>query len=344
MKKIFLTVLSMVMLSTSAFAFPFFKKEQVPHLVTVPLFNSESNAANRVWAGTFELVWNDLMDNVLKAPVQFVDGENAFANELNKQNFKKDYLSEDSYYTAHGVMTKAFKSVIEKALEEKFNEKSDILDSLSWNGKSFLIYSMLKKDFEFITAFKELKKAKFANKGKKIKYFGIEKNATSDLRDSVSVLFYNSSNDFAVKIYTKTDDKVILYRTDDTSSFDKMYNDVLAKSKAYNGVKSFTKKDRLKVPFIAFKTKHIYEQLSGKSILNSDLTIDEALQTVDFKIDNKGVKLKSEAALVMKMSLEPIGKSEPRDFYFDDNFVLYLIEKEKPYFALKVADMVGLSK
>ena len=65
------------------------------------------------------------------------------------------------------------------------------------------------------------------------------------------------------------------------------------------------------------------------------------MQTVDFKMDNKGVKLKSEAALIMKMSLRPTPK-EARKFYFNDTFVLYLIEKDKPYFALRVADVEGL--
>ena len=344
MKKIILTALAISLLSSSAFAFSFFKKTKQADLLTVPLFNSETVAENKVWAGTFELVWNDLMDNVVKAPVVFTDGESALASELNKQNFKKEYLSDNAYYTAHGVMTKSLKKSIEVGLLEKFNDKSDILDSLSWNGKSFLVYAMLKKDFEFVSAFKELKKDKFANKGKKVKYFGIERNGKSELRDSMSVLFYNSSDDFAVQIYTKTDDKVILYRTNDNVSFEKMYNDVLAKSSVYKGSKAFTKKDRLRVPFIEFKTKHLYKELANKTILNSDLTIDEALQTIDFKIDNKGVKLKSEAALVMKMSLEPIGKSEPRDFFFNDAFVLYLIEKDKPYFALRVADLAGLNK
>ena len=52
---------------------------------------------------------------------------------------------------------------------------------------------------------------------------------------------------------------------------------------------------------------------------------------------NKGVKLKSEAGLVMKMSLEPTPNST-RKFYFDNKFILFLIEKEKPYFALRITD------
>ncbi len=344
MKKIILTLLAISLFSTSVSAFSFFKKKDSFKLQTVPTFNTETTAENKLWVGTFELVWNELMDNVVSAPVKFIDGENYLANEFNKQNFKKYFLSENAYYTAHGYMTIDLKNTIEKALLEKFNDKSDILDTLDWSDRNFLVYAMLKKDFEFITAFKELKKAKFANKGKKVKYFGIDRNGESDARNSVSVLFYNSSRDFAVRVQTKANDNLILYRTDDNGSFENMYEDVLAKSSKYDGSRTFTTRDRLKVPFIEFKTKHTYDELAGKRIVDTDFVISKALQTVDFKMDNKGVKLKSEGALVMTMSCMPIIKKENRDFYFDDTFVLYLIEKEKPYFALRVANVEELNK
>ena len=92
-----------------------------------------------------------------------------------------------------------------------------------------------------------------------------------------------------------------------------------------------------------FSQKSI-EGYFAKKIANTDFVIDEALQTIDFKMDNKGVKLKSEGALVMQMSLMPVEKKEYRNFYFDDTFVLYLIEKEKPYFALRVANFEGLKR
>ena len=37
-------------------------------------------------------------------------------------------------------------------------------------------------------------------------------------------------------------------------------------------------------------------------------------------MDNKGVKLKSEGALVMQMSFMPVEKNEYRNFYFDDTY------------------------
>ena len=59
-------------------------------------------------------------------------------------------------------------------------------------------------------------------------------------------------------------------------------------------------------------------------------------------MDNKGVKLKSEAVITTKLTSVGPGRLErPRYFYFDDTFVLFLIEKgkSKPYFALRVHDI-----
>ena len=98
------------------------------------------------------------------------------------------------------------------------------------------------------------------------------------------------------------------------------------------------------MPNLKFKNNHEYTELEGKTIKNTLFTIGSALQTIDFNMDNKGVELKSEAALIMKMSMPLPVVEEPRDFFCDDTFVLFLIEKDKPYFALRVKDAASLNK
>ena len=341
MKKILLTLMAMMLFTSSAFAFS--KKSPKTELVVMPMFSTESNAQNKVWVGTFQLVWNDLMDNVVKAPITFSDGPSHLAGELNKQEFNKDMLSENSYYTAHGVANMNLKNQIDEALMEKFNETSDILKSMDWSGKNYLVYAMLKKDFEFLSAFDELKKGTFGSSKAKVQYFGIDDKSPKGLRENVSVLFYNNEKDFAVELRTKQQDRVILYRTDDDRAFSFIYDDMLKKASEYADSDRFGDKDKLKVPFICFKSNNEYPELEGKTIKDTDFTIDKALQTIDFKMDNKGVKLKSEAALIMKMSMPLPVMRKPTNFYFDDTFVMFLIEKDKPYFALRVTDVDSLN-
>lgn len=342
MKKILLSLLSVLILSSSTYACDIFKKQTSDNVLTANLFNSQLTNDNTVWVGTFQLLWNNLSDNYVKGPIVFSNGQVLLAEELNKQEFNKSMLSENAYYTTYGVMTKPFKKEIESDLKKKFNDKSDILDTLDWNGKNFLAYAMLKKDFEFVKAFAQLKKDKFGSLSKKVKYFGLDNNTSIEQRNSIKVLFHNSDNDFAIKINTKANDKVILYRTDCNKSFEDIYNSMLEKALVYEGSKNYLAKDRFKVPYIEFSTKHTFDELADKHIKGTDLVINKALQTVKFKMDNKGVKLKSEAAMIMKMSLAPSDLQKPRNFYFDDTFVIFLIEKDKPYFALKVVDVNGL--
>ena len=73
--------------------------------------------------------------------------------------------------------------------------------------------------------------------------------------------------------------------------------------------------------------------------------IQKAIQTVKFSLDEKGGEIKSEAAIDMKVSGMSIGskpkEDEPRYFYVDDTFAIFLREKgkTKPYFAGRVDDI-----
>ena len=60
--------------------------------------------------------------------------------------------------------------------------------------------------------------------------------------------------------------------------------------------------------------------------MGTNIIIDQAIETIKFDMDNKGVKLKSEAAMtIMKMSLMP--DMEQRLFYLNDTFVIFLKRK-----------------
>ena len=342
MKKLFLLLSILLLSGTLAMA----KTEKT--LDVLPLLASPSNQANRLWVGTFQLVWNDLMDGIVKGPVKFEHYKSPLAKQLNKQKFKADQLSEDSYYKTYGETSPELKAQIETAIKEKFNETSDILDSFDWTpepGKYF-IYAMLKKDFKFLTAFDKLKPARFAHSFKKVDYFGIDENSDKVLDNMINVLFYNSKDDFAIAIRTDGNDIVYLYRTDDDKTFDKLYSDMFMKKVYYDGPSKFNENDELKVPNINLYREKSFAELCNHKIKGTDMIISKALETIDFKMDNEGVKLKSEAAMaVMTCALAP-EKQEPRKFYFNDTFVLFLQEtdKIKPYFALRVDDVSLINK
>lgn len=330
MKKFLITALTILM-GAAVFA---------SEIDVLPTMSGKSNVQDRVWIGTFQLVWNDLADKFVFGPVRFFEGNPQSANELNKQEFTTDDISSKSYYKYSGRITKDTKKTIEKGIKKKFNETSDILGQIDWtpSAKSFIIYAMLKKDFEFIYPFDKLGKLPFKNNN--AEFFGINRSSDKELRNSVKVLFYNSPNDYAVLLKTKTNEDVYLYKTANTKPFNYLYHDMLKKQYLFEGNKAFEEKDELRVPNIKFFEEKQFEELQNKRIKGTQYTIGQAIETVKFEMNNQGVKLKSEAAITMKAMAMP-SEEMPRRFYFDDTFVIFLKQgnKSKPYFALRVNDI-----
>ncbi len=309
----------------------------------IPTIDSPSEAKNTVWVGTFQLVWNDLIDEVVKHPVEFAQ-KSPMADLLNKREFTTDDLLDSSYYKKAALASPEIKKEIEKAIKEKFNETSDILGMFNWTpakGK-YILYAMLKKDFEYIKPFDKLDDAEFSGSKGMVKYFGINKKSSSALRYTVRVLFYNGPDDYAIALRSKQGDDVYLYRTDDEKTLNLLYDDMMRKSDKFMGIRTFGKLDEFKAPIIDFKKECEFTELCNKPIKNSDFIISKAIETVQFKMDETGVKLKSEAGIMVGCTCCPTFREEPRYFYFDKRYVIFLQEKSKPYFAMKIEDAKAL--
>ena len=331
MKKLIISLLTTLFLFSPAFA---------GNIDVLATMQSKSNIQDRVWVGTFQIVWNDFMDKIAHTVIKFPEGTPQIVNELNKQDFTVEDLSENCYYKYSGKVKKNTKKTIAKAIKRKFDETSELLEQLNLtpDKNKFIVYAMLKKDFEFLKPFDKLGKSNFRDQ--EAEFFGIDNNSSSELAQGVRVLFYNSPSDFAVALDTNGKDEVYLYKTENTKTFNYIYADMLKKEAQYSGDKTLNKDDELKVPNLKFYEEKSFDEVTGKRIKGTNLVIDQAMETIEFEMNNKGVELKSEAAMIATMSalLPP---EEVRNFYFDDTFVLFLKEKtkSKPYFALRVHDI-----
>lgn len=311
--------------------FSFFKKAPVQQSQT----SNYSSVQNNLWCVTFQLVWNEFSEKFVGGDVDFVGGNPPIADELNKKLYTSEILSEDSYYTTYGKISKKLKKDIEKTIYKKFKEKSDILDKIDWSVKdAYLFYSILKKNFTFDKPFDKLSSAPFNSSKELVKYFGIKDNSNKKLRENVSVLFYNSIDDCAVLLKTKENEDVILLRTDKQDTFENYFEYIQANAQD----NEFGEKDILLIPEIDVNKTISYDELCGKEVVGTGYMISQALQTIQFKLDNKGGSLKSEAAMsAVKTSLHP-EVVQKRYFMFNKPFVLFLMEngKDKPYYAMKV--------
>lgn len=298
---------------------------------------------NSIWCGTFNLIWNDLKtlaggDIVFQNQLEIVDN-------LNRGTFTTQELNENSYYKVIDTPSLDLKHKIEEAIKEKFNETSDILEDFNWKNygsEDYFLYTMLKKEFEFEQEFTELKKDKFKDT-KEIHYFGIDSTTSESVRKQVEVLYYKDQDHFAIKLNTKTEDEIILARGAKETSFQEIYNSILKESENDKGSKTFGEKDTLKIPNLNFKVKQQFTELENKEFTftnGKNYYVEKALQTIQFLLNEKGGKVKSEAGMGVKnFSLRD--NENPRYFHFDNTFTLFLKEKESilPYLAIQIEDI-----
>lgn len=300
---------------------------------------------NSAWCGTFNLIWNDLKNDIAKQDIVFSPQPEVVEN-LNKGTFSINDISEDAYYKVYGHPSLELKEEIEKAIKEKFNEKSDILDDFDWKNvgpNDYFLYAMLKKKFEFNKEFTEFEDGIFKNV-ESIKCFGINEKTDDSVRKQVEVLYYNSKDDFAVKLLTKSDDEVIISKGIKQESFGDVYDEILENSENYDGDSKFNDIDSLKIPNIKFKLKESFEELENKKFYFSngdEYIISKAIQTIEFELDKKGGKIKSEAGMMVNDVTAIIPKEEKREFLVDDTFTIFLKENDKdlPYFAAQIDDI-----
>lgn len=304
---------------------------------------------NTAWCGTFNLIWNDLKNDLAKQDIVFAPQPEVVEN-LNKGTFNTSQLAQESYYKVYGTPSLELKAEIEKAIQEKFNETSDILDDFDWNAhdpKDYFLYAMLKKEFEFPNVFTKLKNGQFGS-CENVQYFGIDETTDEQVRNQVEVLYYQSKEDFAVKLLTQTNDEVIIARGNQKDTFGDIYQEILQKNENYDGIYDFCEGDILQVPNIKFDLKEEIKEVENQpfSFSNGDeYSIKQALQTIQFELNEKGGKIKSEAGMTARYSMAIIPE-ETREFIVDDTFTIFLKEqgKELPYFAAKIADITTVQK
>ena len=310
----------------------------------VPSFSSSISTMdeNKVWCGTFNLVWNDFMNDVIGHKIEFEDGPSEMANELNEQKFTIDELDEKSYFKIHGIENLDLKNKIIQGIKNKFNEESTILERCDFNSKEsgYVLYAMLKKEFNFLEPFSTaMRSMEFKNSNAKVKCFGVDNTNNPVAGKNVEVLFYNSTEDFAIKLKTIEGEEVILYRTSEVGkSFNDYYQDINEKEVKYAGSKMFEETDKILIPFIQIHDDVNYDDLCGKYIKGTNkMYIKQALQSIHFELNNVGGSVKSEAIIEVPQS-ESVDVE--REMIFNNNFVLFLKEgsKKQPYFALMVDD------
>lgn len=330
------------------------EKKESELIEVVPTLLDEITT-NSAWCGTFQLVWNDVKKDLAKQDIIF-NKQLAVVDNLNKETFKEKDISSKYYYKTWGKKSIQLKSKIEKGIKRKFNQKSDILDSINWNAKGdeYLFYTLLYKEFNFKNNFNELDSDEFYSNTETysdINYFGISSDSDSKLYSQVNILYYNSKNDYAVSLETKEDDEIILAVGNNDITFSSIYNSIVEKTNSYTGNIEFGENDFLKVPNLKMNIEKNFSELTTDGsnpdkyfydYMGNTCYLTDAMQTINLELDKSGGKIKSEAAVgTYTFGVEINREPEKRYFYFDEEFTIFIKEKGKevPYFAANISNI-----
>ena len=104
---------------------------------------------------------------------------------------------------------------------------------------------MLKKKFEYPKEFSKLENGTFGQYND-VRYFGINGKYKKEVREQIDVLYYNSEDDFALKIKTKGNDEIIVSVGNNEDNFLDIYNSIISESENYKGAIRFKDNDIFK--------------------------------------------------------------------------------------------------
>ena len=301
---------------------------------------------NVIWCSTFQLAWNVLKDKVIKEDIKLNEGPD-LVNELNGSSASKRDLSKKSYVAMAGFGADEIVEKINKELKKKFKNPPELKDKLK--PTDIMAYAYLFKELEFKEEFDKIKEL-LDFKGVEVPAFGIEKfdfNKHERFQEQIEIYDYKSEDDFIIKLKSKKrNDEIILAKVAPGENLHLTYQSILDRIQA-SEKDSMAKDDTLQIPKFDYDFTKSYDELKDKVFENSgweSYVIKQALQNIKFKMNEKGVVLKSEAKIRMEMvSSTPV---PPRKFIFDKEFIIILKERKRqnPYFVMWVDNAEVLLK
>ena len=314
--------------------------KELEQTIITPHMEIEVNGdKNILYCLAFQLAWNELKDNMIKEDILLKDEPPCVAH-LNKALSSKEDVSEKDYVAMAGFGKDRIIEKINSALKEKFgNQAPQVLEKLS--PEDIMVYAYLYKNLKFKYVFESLESPiEFESNGQisHVRAFGIRRFSRSEEHENiakqVSVIDYRDDDDFIIILTSESfEDEIILAKITPAST---LLKTIQAVEKRIDEAEpdEMRNRDTLQIPKFNFDITHSYDELIGKFFMARDFEdyfINEALQNIRFRLDEKGALLKSEARIRGK----PISP-RPKFLIFDKPFLLYMKEKNGvyPYFAV----------
>jgi hypothetical protein len=311
---------------------------------------------NNVWCSSFQLSWNEMMNKVIKEPIN-ISGAEELSQRLNNSKQKNTDLSDDSYYVGAGKVSDGIIEKIKGDMASRF--PSAQLPQFNPDD-GFIAYSYVETYLKFTESYRQNEKALVFtdSSGNEtfVKSFGVWEGYLPQyepLCKQMEVLYCELDEnrnviEFALDLCKDTKPyQVVVSIIKPKKSLELTFNELQTKIRDFESnpeneyLREFSDVDILKVPEMFWRITHHFQELEDKSLLNpefKDMPISTAMQVINFRLDRSGVILKSHSLFSVA--------AVPRLFIFDKPFLIYLKKRdaEQPFFVMWVDNAELLSK
>jgi len=301
---------------------------------------------NVLWCGTFQLAWNEACA-LIGGDLHFAP-DSPLVADLNKKAFTTNDLDAASYVALAGFVKDGIHEKIHRALDQKFRGSAVpelIPEKTLWTRPQDIVaYAYLFKNLEFEVPFEHLPDL-LNFRGQTAPTFGMGAftNGHAQMASQVMILDYAGPEDFVIELKTKSaEERLILAKIQPKTTLDETIEVVESRS-ATAQPKAALPGDELAIPKFNFDLIRNYDELEGAALVThnpnvaKDLLLKSAMQDIRFQMDEKGVRLKSEAHISIGCAARP----EPtHSMIFDKPFLLLLKRSNAghPYFAMWISN------
>ena len=181
------------------------KQKQFSQGINVLPTTNDLITNDSVWCGTFQLVWNDMKNEVVKQDIVF-NPQITMVNNLNKEDFNENMLSKDSYYKIYGIKSKELKEKIKNGEIDLTIKKDKQLQHIKNSEKYIVGKSYFNDKYSNIDKLQELVN-EYAGKGRII----ASKKGELVNKEIITI------NENVGKYILKDNDEIIM--NEDTNSF-----------------------------------------------------------------------------------------------------------------------------
>ena len=285
-------------------------------------------AANEIWCAPLQLCWNEAMDTNGGSPLG--GQSNNDIDDLNARLFEKEDVGDDHYYIYADLVKdpEKTKAEITQGLQDKLGQSSSM--AIEPTIDDWFFYSMLYRKFTYRTSFAKLDPAPFGfDMFSTYPYYGVTPDTpkASSMGQNIRVLYYENEHEHAIALETKEGDMVVLVRNPVQGSAEDIWNAVADRAKKGHNADVFDAKvDEFKAPCINMDIEDSFDQLKGTTLTYQGNTyvVSSTMQKTQFKMDEKGGEVKSEAILMT--SGASMGPIKPRLFHYNGDFAVLLID------------------